>query len=240
MRTAIVDDNPIDRLNLRTLLEHSCEVDILGEAGSLVEGRSLIESARPDVVFLDVRLGRETGFHLLESLNQKPRVIFTTLHREYAFPAFEVEALDFLHKPVTLERLQRSLRRMTASAAASEVAPVLDPTDLLVFRQGNERRVIEAGRIVAIVGDRDYTRVLTAPDMECLDERRMRDWQKLLPPKMFQLLDRSTILNLRQIASYRQTSEGGIVVLRNYPSPLRIGVTAFRRLEGILHARSAV
>lgn len=237
MRVVIVDDSPIDRLNLRTLLEQHPVIEIAGEADGIVTGRELIESAQPDVVFLDVCLGRETGFQLLESLACKPRVIFTTLHSVYAFPAFEVEALDFLLKPVSPERLQRSIRRMAATAnPASESVAALDPEDLLVFRQGNERRVFEVGRIVAIVGDRDYTRVMASPGLECLDERRMRDWQALLPPKFFQLLDRSTILNLRQVTSYRQTASGGNVVMLNYPKSLSIGVTAFKRLETTLNS----
>lgn len=236
MRAVIVDDSPIDRLNLRTLLEQIREVEIVGEADSLASGCVLIESGHHDVIFLDVRLGRETGFQLLESLTGKPRVIFTTLHREYAFPAFEAEALDFLLKPLTLERLQRSLQRV-ATPFYPVRSSALAPSDLLVFKQGSERRVFEVERILAIVGSRDYTRILAAPSLEYLDDRRMRDWQELLPAQFFQTVDRSTILNIRQISSYRQTSDGGMVVLRNHPTPLPIGPTAFKRLEAILHYR---
>lgn len=236
MRVVIVDDNPVDRLNLRTLLEHTGQVEVAGEADGLATGRELIERWQPDVVFLDVRLGRETGFQLLESLSRKQRVIFTTLHREYAFPAFEVEALDFLLKPVTPERLQRSLQRMTGGVVRDSTPP-LESGDLLAFRIGNERRVLEVQRILAVVGSRDYTRILAAPHLDCLDQRRMRDWLELLPARMFRALDRSTIVNLRQITSYRQTADGGLVSLRNYPEPLPIGQAAFKRLESILLVR---
>ncbi len=234
MRVVMIDDNPVDRLNLRTLLGLVGEVEIVGEADTLATGCALVESQQPDLIFLDVRLGRETGFQLLERLRGKPRVIFTTLHREYAFPAFEVEAHDFLLKPVGPERLQRALQRAVASLSHAPARP-LDLADLLVFRLGDERRVVEVERILAIMGNRDYTRILASPRMDCLDQRRLRDWQELLPAPTFQMLDRSTILNLRQIDSYRQTPEGGVVTLRNHPAPILIGAVAFKRLEALMH-----
>ena len=115
---------------------------------------------------------------------------------------------------------------------------VLSETDLLVFKQGNERRILSVGRIALITGDRDYTRVIAVDGRQYLDTRRMLDWQRLLPAKHFQLLDRSTIINLGEVAGYRQTESGGVVTLRNAETPVTVGRAAFKRLDECLESRS--
>jgi len=237
MRAAIVDDNPLDRLNLRTLLEQVSHVRVVGEAEDLAGGKALLAREKPEAVFLDVRLGQANGFALLEDLAERPLVVFTTLHRQYAAQAFEVEAADYLLKPITQERLARTLHRLAVSLDRQGVSPPCEPGDLLVFRQGDERRVIAVERISAVCGDGDYTRVLTSEGPEYLDDRRMRDWQAMLPPKLFRALDRSTIVNLAQVSSYRQNGEGGALTLHNISQPLEIGRSAFRRLEEFMHRK---
>lgn len=244
MRIALVDDNPIDRINLRSLLSEHSRVRLVGEAADLEAARSMLADARPDALFLDVELGRENGFRLLDAPWLPPRIVFTTLHQHYAVEAFEVQAVDYLLKPVMPERLDRALARLFQATDISHAAgekrvgeSPRAPDDLLVFKQGNERRVLPVSKIVWITGGRDYTRVVTADGKEYLDTRRMRDWQAILPPKLFQLLDRSTIVNLGEIASYRPTHGGAQVMTRNGNSATAIGAAAFKRLEECLENR---
>ncbi|MET0263045.1 MAG: LytTR family DNA-binding domain-containing protein [Rariglobus sp.] len=240
MRIAIVDDNPIDRMNLRTLLEADKRVEFVGEADCLAAAREMIKRVRPEVLFLDVELGRESGFQLLDVPERPSRVVFTTLHHHYAVDAFDAQATDYLLKPVMPARLDRTLTRLAQiGAAASAAKPSLasqpmEIEDLLVFKQGGERRVLAVGKIAWITGDRDYTRVLTADGKEYLDTRRMRDWQQILPARFFQLIDRSTIINLGEIAAYRPTPSGGRVSMRNSTVEMVIGPAAFKRLEECL------
>ncbi|CAN5563837.1 LytTR family DNA-binding domain-containing protein [soil metagenome] len=231
MRVVIVDDNEIEQLNLLTLLETMREVQVVGQATDLASAKALIVVGKPDAIFLDVALGRETGFDLLEELVVKPLVVFTTLHQEYAVKAFEVKAVDYLVKPITKERLRRAVDRLAGALAHKAAQTALDLTDLLVFKKGAERYLVAVESIAAICGDRDYTQVVTAEGKEYLDDRRMRDWQTLLPGKYFPALDRSTIVNLGEVASYHPTSEGGALNWRNSPKPLEIGKAAFKRLE---------
>ena len=231
MRVVIVDDNEIEQLNVQTLLEGMREVKIVGQATGLATAKALIASEKPDAIFLDIELGRGTGFELLDQLPVKPLVVFTTLHREYAVRAFEVKAVDYLMKPVTEDRLRRAVERLGDALALKATQTTLDLTDLLVFKKGTERYLVAVESIAAICGDRDYTQVITAEGREYLDDRRMRDWQDLLPGKYFPALDRSTIVNLGEVASYHPTSEGGSLTWRNSPKPLEIGKAAFKRLE---------
>lgn len=231
IRVALVDDNEIDLLNLRTLLESQPEIKVVGEAGSLAAARDLIETAKPEAIFLDIQLGRETGFALLEELTRPPLVIFTTLHREYAVKAFEVKAVDYLVKPIAEERLCRSVGRLRGALAAQTRPMAVELADLLVFKKGSERFLVAVDKIASIRGDGDYTQVVITDGREFLDDRRMREWQEILPAKHFPTLDRSTIVRLAEVASYQPTAEGGILVWRNSPTPLAIGRAAFKRLE---------
>ncbi|AHF92340.1 response regulator of the LytR/AlgR family [Opitutaceae bacterium TAV1] len=244
MRLAIIDDNPIDRMNLRTLLLAHPTAEIVGEAADLASARLLIRQHRPDAIFLDVQLGRENGFSLLEPDNPEkpPLVVFCTLHKHYAADAFDADAVDYLLKPIMPERLARALQRLDAASPAGAgqagAAPSpLDLDDLLAFRYGDERRIMEVSRIATISGDRDYSKVVTSDGREYLDNRRLRDWQRLLPPKRFQMLDRSTIINLAEVVSWRETDEGGELTLRNARRPFPIGHAALRRLEEFLGSR---
>lgn len=240
MRAAIIDDSLSDRINLRVLLGRQSEVELVGEAADFESARELIESTRPDVVFLDVELGMHNGFHLLSTMVEKPRVVFTTVHLNYAVQAYEVEAADYLVKPVFEHRLQRTLQRLrTLVPARPDVgqAPALETDDLLVFKQGGERRVLPVGRIAVIQGDRDYTKVIMIDGREYLDTRRMLDWQEILPGRLFRSLDRSTIVNITEVSSYRQTKTGGLLNLRNSASPFDVGHQGFKRLEECFDSR---
>jgi len=212
-------------------------VDLVGEADCLSSGVEMLRRARPEVLFLDVELGRESGFQLLNVPERPARVVFTTLHPHYAVEAFDVQAADYLVKPVLAERLGRTLERLSnpepEAGPAKQAVPGkrLEIDDLVVFKQGVERRVIPVGKIAWISGDRDYTRVVTADGKEYLDARRMREWQQILPPKQFHPIDRSTIVNLNEIASYRPMPCGGRIAIRNASVELTIGSVAYRRLE---------
>ncbi len=235
MRVAIVEDSLGERLNLRALLERQPAVEIVGEAETLADARALLATARADVLFLDVELGRENGFQLLESPAVLPRVVFTTLHLHYAAHAFEMEAFDYLVKPIAEKRLLRTLQRLGQATDSLRAAapPKLDGDDLLIFRRGDVRHILSVGRIAVITGDGDYTRIIASDGREYLDGRRIRDWQATLPTE-FQLLDRSTIVNLGEVAAYRPSPTGGIVILRNASARWPIGHAAFKRLEETL------
>lgn len=228
MRLLLVDDNPVDRMNLRVLLGAHPGMEIVGEAENLAMAKTLVERHRPDALFLDVELGWENGFNLLQALKPVcPPIIFCTLHTRYAAEAFEVEAVDYLLKPIMPERLARALARLKSTAAVRMLA--LD--DLIAFKSGNERRIVSVDRIATIVGDGDYSRVLVSEGKEYLDNRRLRDWQQVLPEKYFQALDRSTIVNLAEVSSFRPTGEGGELNFRNVGRSFPIGRAALRRLE---------
>jgi two-component system LytT family response regulator len=112
MRALIVDDERLARKELINLLSHHENVEIVGEAINVEDAKEKIRNLNPDVVFLDIQMPEKTGFDLLEELDNVPNVIFTTAYDEYALKAFQVNALDYLLKPIEPERLTEALNRL--------------------------------------------------------------------------------------------------------------------------------
>jgi two-component system LytT family response regulator len=105
MRAIIIDDERLARAELRKLLQEFPEVEVVDEAANAEEGIAKIDSLRPDLIFLDIQMPGKTGFDMLSELERTPQVIFTTAYDEFALKAFEVNALDYLLKPVEPKRL---------------------------------------------------------------------------------------------------------------------------------------
>ena len=112
MKALIVDDERLARKELIKLLEEHPSIEIVGEAMNADEAEKLIEEHNPDLLFLDIQMPGRTGFQLLEALDSAPLVVFTTAYDEFALKAFEVNALDYLLKPITAERLSEAVSKV--------------------------------------------------------------------------------------------------------------------------------
>src|SRR6186713_2514169 len=112
MKAIIIDDERLARAELRKLLQDFPEIEVVDEAANVDEGISKIENHNPDVIFLDIQMPGKTGFDLLSELDHAPQVIFTTAYDEYALKAFEVNALDYLLKPVEPRRLADAVEKL--------------------------------------------------------------------------------------------------------------------------------
>src|SRR5213592_2401336 len=112
MRAIIIDDERLARAELRKLLQDFPEVEVVDEAANADEGIAKIESQNPDLIFLDIQMPGKSGFDMLSSLEKSPNVIFTTAYDEYALKAFEVNALDYLLKPIEPKRLADAVHKL--------------------------------------------------------------------------------------------------------------------------------
>src|ERR1700741_4278668 len=112
MRAIIIDDERLARAELKKLLQDFPEVDVVDEAANAEEGIAKIESLHPDLIFLDIQMPGKTGFDMLSQLERTPQVIFTTAYDEFALKAFEVNALDYLLKPVEPKRLADAIQKL--------------------------------------------------------------------------------------------------------------------------------
>src|SRR5450759_3829926 len=125
MKDIIIDDERLARNELKKLLQEFPEVEVIGEAANANEGIDKIESLSPDLIFLDIQMPGKTGFDMLTELERAPHVIFVTAYDEYALKAFEVNALDYLMKPVEPKRLADALQKLQVE---EDKEPISDHT----------------------------------------------------------------------------------------------------------------
>ena len=124
MRAIIIDDERLARTELRKLLQDYPEVEVVDEAANADEGINKIDSLQPDLVFLDIQMPGKTGFDMLAELERAPHVIFTTAYDEYALKAFEVNALDYLLKPIEPKRLADAMQKLhVVETKENHIAP---------------------------------------------------------------------------------------------------------------------
>ena len=221
LRVILIDDERLARQELRSLLAEHAEVQVLAEAENITEAADLIEQHEPDLIFLDIQLRGESGFDLLEEVDGDFKIIFVTAFDAYAIRAFEVNALDYLLKPVNPLRLAKALTRLNDLRPHPSKAP-LDYDDRLFLDVDNERsRFLKICTITYIKGAGDYSEVFTTSGRRVLTSKPLKEWEERLPSKYFSRIHRSSIVNLECIdkiepwfnRSYR-------VTLRNIAKPL--------------------
>lgn len=229
-RTLLVDDEPLARTALRELLAAHSEIEIVGEAGSAVEALALYRKFQPDLLFLDVQLPKKDAFALLPDLVPVPDIIFVTAYGCFAVKAFEVNAVDYLMKPILPERLTLALARLE-KPAIREAKPFSN--DMPIFLYANrEMRVVTAMEITNIKAEYNYSRVHLVTHKPMMVLRKISEWKRLLPPEFFLRIDRSNILNLSLIREVvRQPNLCAEVRFQNSNEVVKLGVLTARHLR---------
>jgi len=233
LRVILVDDEPLARRGLRDLLAARPEVEVAGEADCVEAARSLIRDIHPDALFLDVRMPEADGFELLSSLKECPLVIFVTAYSEYAARAFDVQAVDYLLKPVRPKRLTQAIRRLQAALDGSESEQTpYEKSDRICLRTPEKTLVAPLGDIIALQADKDFTRVTVADAAPLMICQSLGVYERNLPNPPFLRVDRSTMLNLTRIHSLEiSPSRGARVFLNGSTISIPLGRAALRRLR---------
>ncbi len=211
IRCAIVDDEALARRKLRDLLAGIEGVEIVGEAADGVSAVRLLTEYRPELVFLDIRIPELSGFAVLERLDYSPHVIFTTAFDQFAVPAFDVDAVDYLLKPFSASRLRlafaravEGIRDKDRSGAAQRAASV---GDRLFVRANGQLVAIAISSIERIEGSDDYSSV-HANGRTYLVSRRLSFFEAALESAGFLRVHRSHIVNRNHLTGVR-IREGG-------------------------------
>lgn len=214
IKTIIVDDERLAREGLKNLLKEYPEIEITGEAGNVDEALDLIDKLRPQLMFLDIEMPEKNGFDLLEELIDTPCVVFTTAYNEFAIKAFEVNALDYLLKPIQPARLREALTRIKKEISEIDQDKErnrLDEKDQVFIRDGDrcwfvkleDIRLIEsAGNYAKIFFDKFHP--LIHKTLNALDER--------LSTSMFFRANRQQIINLRYIDKIEPFFNSGFLI----------------------------
>lgn len=201
MKALIVDDEPLARRELRRLLAAHTSIEIVGEASDIDEARERIESLAPEVVFLDIQMPGGTGFELLAQLDCVPRIIFTTAYDRYAVNAFEVNALDYLLKPIEPERLVAALHKLQATPlTARRVAQKDSNLEQLFVRDGPRCWFVPLRDVSVFSAEGNYVRMQWGQERPLLG-RSLTALESKLDPRRFFRANRQQIINLEFIRS---------------------------------------
>ena len=202
MRTLIVDDEPIARRELARLLSEHPEVEIVGEASDVPDALRKVDALEPDLLFLDIKMPGHSGFDLLEQMDLVPYVVFTTAFDEYAVRAFEVNALDYLLKPIEPMRLAAAIERAQkqingAEQKRTEAAPF--SADRRVFvREGERCWLVHLRDVVLFESDGNTTRLVFGDQRPSI-RKTLAYLEGRLDPVSFFRANRSQIIGLRHV-----------------------------------------
>jgi DNA-binding LytR/AlgR family response regulator len=206
----IVDDEAPARAELRYLLERQDGVEVVGEAASVREALALASRLAYDVVFLDINMPDLSGMDAAREISlwpKRPAVVFVTAHDDHAIQAFSVDAVDYLLKPVSEDRLQRCVQRV-ASLRRGETGRRSGPelAKVPVSRRG-ETLFLEPDDVLYAEADGDYCWIHTDGE-RLLSSQSMRELEDLLPATIFFRIHRSYLVNLRRVAALEQIAAG--------------------------------
>ncbi|MGI9530983.1 LytR/AlgR family response regulator transcription factor [Lutimonas sp.] len=198
-KTIIIDDERLAREEVKRALSNYPEFMVLGEASNVDEAIDLIEKEHPDLIFLDIHMPEKTGFDLLEELTMVPEVVFTTAYDKYAVQAFEVNALDYLVKPLREERFSITIEKIKAGFSKNEVKKDPLPMHYKIFiKDGEQCHFIPLSDIRLIQSMDNYAR-LFFNDEKAMIKRSLNVLQEKLDPAIFFRINRSQIINTQYI-----------------------------------------
>lgn len=199
-RALIVDDERLARADLISNLAEYENIQVVGEACDVPSAVSAIQKLRPDVIFLDIQMPGESGFDLLEKVKIRAHIIFITAYDEFALRAFEVNALDYLLKPVHPARLQQALEKLDGKYYnRRDISRPLSYDDRLFLLFGDCYRFLQTCSILYVSAAGDYSYVATVDGQKELTQKTMKEWQERLPDQYFARIHRSKIVNLDYI-----------------------------------------
>jgi two-component system LytT family response regulator len=211
VKALIIDDERLARSEVRRLLSDFSWISVIGEAENVDEALAKINELQPDLLFLDVQMPGKSGFDLLESIGEPPHVIFTTAYDEFALRAFEVNALDYLVKPITPERLALALNRVREAGPEPVSDIPLRATDRVLVRDGARCWFIPLQRIRLLESDGNYTRVYF-DSAKPLIYRSLSTLERRLPADAFFRINRQQIVNLDFIENIESWFSGGLKI----------------------------
>ncbi|MAY82855.1 MAG: DNA-binding response regulator [Flavobacteriales bacterium] len=220
MKALIVDDERLARQELKGLLENYEEINIIGESNNADNAKKKIESLKPDLVFLDIQMPAKTGFDLLEELSFVPKIVFTTAYDEYALKAFEVNAFDYLLKPIEQDRLDDCLKKLAKEShveeseegeEASTNNSRLGPSDQVFVKDGDRCWFVKLSDVSAFESEGNYVRVFFENNKPLI-LKSLNNLEERLDEKHYFRANRKFIINLDWVDSIENWFNGGLRV----------------------------
>ncbi len=240
VKAIIIEDEELGRELIKNYLKGNEFVELIAECENGFEGIKAIQDLKPDLVFLDIQMPKLNGFEMLEILDDKPEIIFTTAYNQYAIQAFELNAVDYLLKPFSKERLFESLdkaiQRISSNQSPNKnirklVQMPLDAVlERVVIKSHHKIHVIPVDKINYLEAQDDYVMLYTTEGKH-LKQATMKYFEQHLDPKNFMRVHRSYIIRLDQVERLEPYGKDSYIAkLKNGPS-VRISKSGFKNLK---------
>jgi two-component system LytT family response regulator len=232
----IVDDEPLARSNVSTLLQRDAEIEIVGEYGSGADAIEAIRTGKPELLFLDIQMPECDGFDVLEKLGTAvpPAVVFVTAYDEYAIRAFETGAQDYLLKPFDNPRFERALARAKQRFSRTNGRP--KALERLAIKSVGEVCFVNVAEIDWIEAA-DYYACLHVAGKQHLLRRSLSDLEKELDPEIFCRIHRSAIVNLKRVGRLQMNEDGESELLLHNGAKLRLSRRYRKQMQSRLGLR---
>jgi len=241
IRTILIDDEPLARDVVKHYLKSFPEIEIVAECNDGFEGLKAIATFRPDFIFLDIQMPKINGFEMLELVENPPSVIFTTAFDEFAIKAFEVNAVDYLLKPIEQERFEQAMQRLPSKLKQPQLTHDLLETAALSPAQHN-RVVVKSNGIIKIIAvadihyleaDDDYVKLSTTEGI-FYKNKTMSFFEKTLDSEQFIRIHRSYLINLAQVTKIELKEKDSYIVLLKSDIWLPVSKSGYIKLKAAL------
>lgn len=242
IRTIIIEDESPARDLLRYYLKDHSDIEIIAECPDGFTGLKTITDLKPDLIFLDIQMPKLTGFEMLELIEEKPEIIFTTAYDEFAIKAFELNAADYLLKPFHKERLQEAIQKVREKMAAGNVSKkaVADliskrpensaPISRIVVRKANAINIIPIEKIRYVAAEDDYVMIYHL-DGKALKQQTMKYYEDNLPHEDFVRVHRSYILRISEIKKIEPYGKDNHVAVLHGGEKIPVSRSGFSHLK---------
>jgi two-component system LytT family response regulator len=241
IRTILIDDEPLARDIVKYYLQSFPDIEIVAECSDGFEGLKAIQQLRPDFIFLDIQMPKINGFEMLELVDQPPAVIFTTAFDEFAIKAFEVNAADYLLKPIEQDRFNQALKKLPAKLLQPALPDELLETAGMSPAQHN-RVVVKTNGVIKIIpiaeihyfeADDDQVRLSTTEGF-FHKNKTMSYFEQTLDAAQFIRIHRSYLINLAQVSKIELKEKDTYIVLLKSDIWLPVSKTGYIKLKAAL------
>ncbi len=242
LKTIVIDDEQPARDLMRFYLDNHPQIELVGEYQNGFDGVKAIMKEKIDLVFLDIQMPKLNGFEMLELIDQKPAIVFTTAHDEFALKAFEQNAVDYLLKPFAKERLLESIARVIASQGAqtnsikklqTHIQNNEEQIDRIIVKSGVDIDIISLDAILYLEAEDDYVSIHTSKK-RYLKKNTLSFYETKLDPMLFVRIHRSFVVNIREIKKVEKYSKDGYICILKQGQTLHISRSGYKKLRETL------
>jgi two-component system LytT family response regulator len=243
IRTILIDDEPLARDIIKYYLMDYPDIEVVAECNDGFAGLKAIGIHKPDLIFLDIQMPKITGFEMLELVDEKPAVIFTTAFDEFAIKAFEVNAMDYLLKPIEKSRFDLAMSKLPAKLQADAngttetlleaVSMTATTSNRVVVKNNGIIKIIATADIQYLEADDDHVRLSTTEGV-FVKNKTMGFFEQSLDPLQFIRIHRSYMINLSQVTKIELKEKDSYVVLLKSNIWLPVSKTGYLKLKAAL------